>query len=1258
MPYSNPISDLELQDLILNNPLHPRDGSPMEIYMPQNYFLVPPANQDGPVKWRLFDAAYIQTGIIDPNRLGTGATGAGNLYLADDGTWKPVSTGGGSQTLQDVTDLGNTTTNTIDTAGTKSDYFLLDTLATPTLQPGMFRWNDQDGVPEVRLKGNNVTGQLFLEDLVRVVNKTGATLNEADFRAVRIRSVSEGGSQGQRLAVLLAQADSDADSATMIGLVTETILDNQEGFVARGGEVREIDTTGAKSWGGAETWVDGDILYLSPTHPGYLTKIKPVAPQHLVIVGWVVYAHAVHGKIHVKVDNGYELDELHNVLINSAATGQLLRYSGTVWENWTPNFLTTVPTLAQVTTAGNTTTNNISVGALTLSKLQSNIMIQAINVSEPAFNYQLYNSGSVTLQSAVFTQGLYYNSTVNGYISFHRGGAGTDGFLSFGDSGGERMRIAYGGNVLIGGTINSTYKLDVSGNVKLNGDSYLTGNVGIGVAVAQSKLHVEGNSVAYNLIAPTGNATFKMGDSVAGASRKEFYIVLDNTNNRVDIQAVQQGVANRPITINASGGNVGIGTNNPSYALHTVGVISTGTANSSNGTLRIERSGGNNGLILQGSNGNIIGAAGYPVYEPYNYGTADHNFNISHASIGNFNWYVGTNSTLNSNTHLMRLTRGGNLLIGTTTDGGYKLDVVGNSRFQNNLLISGTATISANLSVTGSSTLAGLSATAYTQLTDGVPRSNLGQPTVTEMALFDTQFNNKVEFYPQLYGSAFLTFETYNGTTWTDVSSTISDTDKKKLFGGDSDATIVIPNGVVQYQITLNNTGPYVFLNALYAYWSSSGHNTQVQIWAKHNAGSWVQITNSTTNVNAWPGHLYLPHNSIAWHPAGTLGVHYNQVRIVFTPTWNASFPSNNITLYRLQWWGGYPAGKRVVYTTDEQRNVTFPALLTATGGITSTGAFTANSSATFNSNFKANTKIQADGAISGGSIEFQQATNVRGALGVDTAVYGSSNTNITLLVNGANDFDIVTNLNRRLTVKGNGNILIGTTTDTGHKLNVEGTVRINNTLFTTGVATLGGIIALRNDTAENVIQITQASGAAAAHLYSKGDGYLGWIGYEGGTSERRYAFESNPNIDSGRHFNLIIYDANGANQATAFSATRTAFSIGVPLTVTGTITATGGNSTNWNTAYGWGNHATAGYLTSYTETDPTVPGHVKAITTNDILNWNTAFGWGDHAGAGYLLSTVGWTGNITIPVPSNPPGQQTIDIQVSGGQITNVTIS
>jgi len=61
-------------------------------------------------------------------------------------------------------------------------------------------------------------------------------------------------------------------------------------------------------------------------------------------------------------------------------------------------------------------------------------------------------------------------------------------------------------------------------------------------------------------------------------------------------------------------------------------------------------------------------------------------------------------------------------------------------------------------------------------------------------------------------------------------------------------------------------------------------------------------------------------------------------------------------------------------------------------------------------------------------------------------------------------------------------------------------------------------------------------------------------------------------------------------------------------------------NSANWDTAYGWGNHATAGYLSSFTETDPQwglSPSF--GITGSNITNWNLAFSWGNHALEGYV---------------------------------------
>ena len=67
-------------------------------------------------------------------------------------------------------------------------------------------------------------------------------------------------------------------------------------------------------------------------------------------------------------------------------------------------------------------------------------------------------------------------------------------------------------------------------------------------------------------------------------------------------------------------------------------------------------------------------------------------------------------------------------------------------------------------------------------------------------------------------------------------------------------------------------------------------------------------------------------------------------------------------------------------------------------------------------------------------------------------------------------------------------------------------------------------------------------------------------------------------------------------------------------------ITST--NITNWNNAFGWGNHATAGYIKSYTETDPIFGASAaNGITSTNITNWSTAFSWGNHATAGYLTS-------------------------------------
>ena len=186
-------------------------------------------------------------------------------------------------------------------------------------------WNDTDGTLNVGLKGGNVTLQVGQEEVARVVNGTGTNLLEAQYRAVKVI-----GAQGQRLQVDFAQANSDINSATTLGLVTENINNNQEGFITTQGTVNKVNTTGALQ---GEVWNDGDVLYLSATTPGVLTNVKPLTPAHLIVVGFVEYAHQNNGKIYVKVDNGYELEELHDVLITNPTNGEALVYENGIWIN-------------------------------------------------------------------------------------------------------------------------------------------------------------------------------------------------------------------------------------------------------------------------------------------------------------------------------------------------------------------------------------------------------------------------------------------------------------------------------------------------------------------------------------------------------------------------------------------------------------------------------------------------------------------------------------------------------------------------------------------------------------------------------------------------------------------------------------------------------------------------------------------------------------------------------------------------------------
>ena len=178
-------------------------------------------------------------------------------------------------------------------------------------------WNDAAGTLQVGMTGN-IQADIGQTLYAFVHNAEGATINKG--QAVYLYQAA-----GNKASIRLAYNTSDAYSAKTLGLAAETIGANQNGMVICQGVLDGIDTS---------AYAEGATLYLGAT-AGSLTSIKPSAPNHLVYIGVVERANAGNGQIYVRPQNGYELEELHNVQIVTPANGQTILYDAStgLWKN-------------------------------------------------------------------------------------------------------------------------------------------------------------------------------------------------------------------------------------------------------------------------------------------------------------------------------------------------------------------------------------------------------------------------------------------------------------------------------------------------------------------------------------------------------------------------------------------------------------------------------------------------------------------------------------------------------------------------------------------------------------------------------------------------------------------------------------------------------------------------------------------------------------------------------------------------------------
>ena len=220
-----------------------------------------------------------------------GRTGA-VVLLASDVTgalgYTPLSAE--ADTLNSVTTRGNTTANAIDIGGALSDYYRLDTAATPTPVQGMMFWDSDRSTVDVQLD-SDVSAKLGQDNFWYVKNQSGATIPKGK----AVMSVGTLGSSG-RILIDEMVADGSVSAKYLLGITAEDIANGADGFVINIGKLKQVNTL---------AFTAGSVLYCDATTPGNLTATAPSSPNLALPIAFVVHS-AANGILAIRINT---LDE-------------------------------------------------------------------------------------------------------------------------------------------------------------------------------------------------------------------------------------------------------------------------------------------------------------------------------------------------------------------------------------------------------------------------------------------------------------------------------------------------------------------------------------------------------------------------------------------------------------------------------------------------------------------------------------------------------------------------------------------------------------------------------------------------------------------------------------------------------------------------------------------------------------------------------------------------------------------------------------
>ena len=588
------------------------------------------------------------------------------------------------------------------------------------------------------------------------------------------------GSTGNVPTVALAINKQDSTSAMTFGFVRGNIAVNGFGWITTFGPIDGINTN---------AYTEGEVIYLDSI-AGQFTHSKPQAPYHMVTLGYII-KKAGNGIIFTKIQNGYELEELHNVNI----TTPVLNKSVLIYDSTKSLWVDTTVSAAGLGLGGSGTTNylskwtsssalgnslvfdngtNVGIGTATPSaKLEINggtlnVIGSGTSVSEfrsngiVAIDMTSNLSDDYKFRTLVAVSGDVTQTAINN-LSVNSGG-----YFGFGGGGSEKMRLTSSGRLLIGTTTESTYELDVVGDIRSTLDANINGltvgkgggsvatNTAVGVsAINATATGTVNTAIGYRSLEglTTGSNNTAVGNlslyrnttaiyNTAIGSNASQAITTGRFNTSVGVDALYSAVSgeyntmvgiqsgynvtgnyNTGVGVLAARGittgiyNTFIGANDGSYAgsgITTgnynviIGSNLSGLSSSLSNTIILADGQGNQRLYINSSAEAAIGTTPVTGYRlnlngnlRINGTTLTAATQTSYAiNLGNGSLDLTFGSDA-SRTYIQSWngkaisfqSQGNNVLIGTTTDAGYKLDVNGTARVSGNTVVSGTLTL-------------------------------------------------------------------------------------------------------------------------------------------------------------------------------------------------------------------------------------------------------------------------------------------------------------------------------------------------------------------------------------------------------------------------------------------------------------------------------------------------------------------------------------------------------------------------------------